>query len=151
MATSTNMAICYGNYMHSSVRQSRGICCGGFAPATVATPAGRRARGVCPTKLTPIQRMPMPMTDEPTTPTTGTVAWFDAGRGVGLISSDDGAPPCAVHAGTLRACGIDSLAAGDRVRFQVRDEDGDRTAIDLALLPAVQRWENEGGAISPDA
>jgi CspA family cold shock protein len=91
------------------------------------------------------------MTDEATTHATGTVEWFDAERGVGLISSDDGAAPGAVHAGTLRACGVASLAAGDRVRFQVRTEGGKRTATDLALLPAVQRWENEGGAVNPSA
>ena len=93
----------------------------------------------------------MPMPDEATTPTTGTVEWFDDVRGVGLIASDAGAAPCAVHAGTLLACGIASLAAGDRVRFRVRDEGGQRTATELTLLPAVQRWENEGGALRPDA
>ena len=91
------------------------------------------------------------MTDESIIHTTGTVEWFDAERGVGLISSDDGAVPCAVHADTLRQCGVASLAAGDRVRFLVRNEEGERTATDLALLPAVQRWENEGGALHPDA
>ena len=43
----------------------------------------------------------MTMLDDSTPLTTGTVEWFDDERGVGLISSDDGAPPCAVHAGTL--------------------------------------------------
>jgi cold shock CspA family protein len=93
----------------------------------------------------------MPATDNETAPTTGTVEWFDAKRGVGLISCDDGEHPCAVHSDTLRACSIAALAARDRVRFQVRDEGGERTATDLTLLPAVQRWENEGGAIYPDA
>lgn len=80
---------------------------------------------------------------------TGTVEWFDDERGVGLISPDDGAPPCAVDVGTLRAGGIESLAMGDRVRFRARDESGERTAEDLTLLPAEQRWENEGGAVEP--
>ena len=69
----------------------------------------------------------MPATDGSTAPTTGTVEWFDAERGVGLISSDDGTPPCAVYAATLRAWGVASLAAGDRVLFQVRDGAGERT------------------------
>ena len=92
----------------------------------------------------------MNASDEKTSSTTGTVEWCDAERGVGLISSDDGAPPCVVHANTLRTCGIASLASGDRVRFAVREEDGRRTAMDLTLLPAVQRWENEGGALPPN-
>ncbi|HIG74993.1 MAG TPA: cold-shock protein [Bacteroidetes bacterium] len=91
----------------------------------------------------------MPTTEEPATHTTGTIEWFDPQRGVGLISSDDGAPPCSVRSGALRACGIDTLATGDRVRFRVREGDGERTATDLTLLPAVQRWENEGGAVRP--
>jgi cold shock CspA family protein len=92
----------------------------------------------------------MPTTDEHATHTTGTVEWFDAERGVGLISSDDGAPPCTVRSDTLRACGLDALAAGDRVRFRVQDEGGERAVTDLSLLPAVQRWENEGGAVRPN-
>ena len=92
----------------------------------------------------------MHRTDEQAGSTTGTVEWFDVERGVGVIRPDDGAAPCAVESSTLRACGIPSLAAGDRVRFRLRDEDGRRTATDLSMLRAVQRWENEGGAIRPD-
>lgn len=81
--------------------------------------------------------------------TTGTVEWYDRERGVGLVSCDDGAPPCTVRADALRACGLDALAAGDRVRFRVREVGGQRVATDLALLLAEQRWENEGGAVRP--
>jgi cold shock CspA family protein len=91
----------------------------------------------------------MPTTDEEHT--TGTVEWFDAERGVGAIRPDDGAAPCAVGSATLRDCGIASLAAGDRVRFRVQGEGDERTATDLTLLRAVQRWENEGGAVRPEA
>lgn len=83
--------------------------------------------------------------------TMGTVQWYDAERGVGAIRPDDGTPPCTVSAETLRACGIRSLKAGERVRFRVRDEGGERTATDLSLLRAMQRWENEGGALGPGA
>jgi CspA family cold shock protein len=91
----------------------------------------------------------MHATDNEPTHTTGTVEWFDAERGVGTIRPDDGASPCAVRADTLRACGLTSLAAGDRVRFQVQDDGGERAAADLSLLREVQRWENEGGAVPP--
>lgn len=83
--------------------------------------------------------------------TTGTVESFDTGRGVGAIRPDDGTPSCMVRSETLRACGIRSLEAGDRVRFRVRDKGGERTATELSLLRAVQRWENEGGALGPGA
>lgn len=88
---------------------------------------------------------------DPDAPITGTVEWFDAERGVGLIASDDGTPSCTVHAHTLRACGLDALAPGDRVRFRVRVDGDQRTATALSLLSAVQRWENEGGALRPGA
>jgi cold shock CspA family protein len=89
-------------------------------------------------------------TDEKRSSTTGIVEWYDAMRGVGIIRPDDGTAPCGVRSDTLRDCGISSLTAGDRVRFQIRDEAGQRTATDLALLRAVQRWESEGGAVGPD-
>lgn len=82
--------------------------------------------------------------------TTGTVDWFDAERGLGAIRPDDGSPACAVHAATLNDCGIEALSAGDRVRFQVREDEGERAATDLTLLLAEQRWENEGGAVHPE-
>lgn len=80
--------------------------------------------------------------------TTGTVDWFDAEEGVGAIRPDDGTPPCAVRSAALHDCGITSLSAGDRVRFRVREEDDERSATDLTLLRAVERWENEGGAVA---
>ncbi len=89
--------------------------------------------------------------DTPSTHSTGTVEWFDAERGVGLISCDDGALPCSIRPGELRDTGLSELATGDRVRFRVREDDGERTATDLTLLPALQRWENEGGASLPQS
>ena len=87
--------------------------------------------------------------DESPRPTTGTVESFDAARGVGTIRPDDGGATCTVSAAELGLCGIEALSSGDRVRFRVREEAGVRTATDLALVRAIQRWENEGGA--PDA
>jgi CspA family cold shock protein len=87
--------------------------------------------------------------DQSSPPSTGTVEWFDPTRGSGLISCDDGALPCAIRSGALRDTGLSELSAGDRVQFRVREDDGVRTATDLTLLPALQRWENEGGAGLP--
>ena len=123
---------------------------GSSVPSKAAPhPVGEGAAIPAATRFTHSLRKPMPTIEEQATHATGTVEWFDAVQGVGLISSDDGAPPCTVRSDTLRACGIDALAAGDRVRFRVRDDDGERAATDLTLLPAVERWENEGGAVRP--
>lgn len=102
-----------------------------------------RRSGGCPHLPTVTMDTP----DDQAASVTGTVEWYDAERGVGVIRPDDGTAPCKLGADMLRACGIASLAPGDRVRFRVRDEDCERTATDLALLHAIHRWENEGGAI----
>ena len=79
---------------------------------------------------------------------TWTVEWFDLERGVGSIRPDDGSAACGVDAEALRACGLSTLGPGDRVRFITEgDEAGGRSAVDLSLVNAVQRWENEGGAL----
>lgn len=87
--------------------------------------------------------------DEPVDATNGTVDWYDADRCVGSIRPDDGGPPCKVGSDALRDCGIESLEAGDRVRFRAGEEAGERTASDLARIRAFDRWENEGGAVNP--
>ncbi len=88
--------------------------------------------------------------DERIDDTTGTVEWFDTERGVGVIRPDNGTSPCEVRSDMLHACGLDSLTAGDRVQYRVREESGGRTATDLAMLRALHRWEGEGGAIHTD-
>ena len=86
-------------------------------------------------------------TDDQTGSTTGTVEWYDPKRGLGAIRPDDGAPSCTVGEDTLRGCGISSLTAGDRVRFELAEDSGERRVRDLTVVLAVQRWENEGGAV----
>jgi CspA family cold shock protein len=51
----------------------------------------------------------------------GTVARYDADRGFGFISPDDGGPDLFVHVSVVRDGEV--LEEGDRVRFQVRQSD----------------------------
>jgi CspA family cold shock protein len=62
----------------------------------------------------------------------GVVARYDAGRGFGFITPDDGGPDLFVHVSVVRE-GTD-LFEGDRVRFQVRQSDRGPQAdrVDLA-------------------
>ena len=49
---------------------------------------------------------------------TGTVKWFDAGKGYGFVTRDGGSDVF-VHQSAIQAEGYRSLAEGQRVEFEV--------------------------------
>jgi CspA family cold shock protein len=53
------------------------------------------------------------------TPIQGTVKWFNAGKGFGFITRDDGEKDCFVHHSAIQGDGYKSLNEGDRVEFDV--------------------------------
>lgn len=52
---------------------------------------------------------------------TGTVKFFNASRGFGFISPENGDKDVFVHASALEAAGL-SLNEGDKVTFEVEDD-----------------------------
>jgi len=50
---------------------------------------------------------------------TGTVKWFNDAKGFGFITPEDGSKDCFVHHTAIQAEGFKSLAAGQRVEFEV--------------------------------
>jgi CspA family cold shock protein len=52
-------------------------------------------------------------------PIQGTVKWFNAGKGFGFITRDDGEKDCFVHHSAIQGDGYKSLNEGDRVEFDV--------------------------------
>jgi cold shock protein len=52
----------------------------------------------------------------------GTVKFFNAGKGFGFIAPEDGSKDVFVHASALERAGIDSLNEGDKVTFTLEDD-----------------------------
>ena len=51
----------------------------------------------------------------------GTVSWFDAEKGFGFITRDDGRKDVFVHISALERCGLSSLSGGQRVVVDVAE------------------------------
>lgn len=50
---------------------------------------------------------------------TGTVKWFNATKGFGFIQPDDGGKDAFVHISAVERAGIDHLAEGQKVEYEV--------------------------------
>lgn len=53
--------------------------------------------------------------------TTGTVKWFNADKGYGFITPEDGSKDVFVHFNAINATGFKSLDENDRVEFEVQE------------------------------
>ena len=61
----------------------------------------------------------------------GTVKFFDAGKGFGFIKPEDGEKDVFVHVSAIQNAGMDTLAEGQRVSFEVVTERGKLAASNL--------------------
>ena len=52
----------------------------------------------------------------------GTLKFYNAAKGFGFITPDDGSNDVFVHASALERSGIDSLNEGDKVTFVLEDD-----------------------------
>lgn len=66
---------------------------------------------------------------------TGTVKWYDADKGFGFITSDEG-DDVFVHVSTLPA-GVPSLKPGTKVEFGIVDGRRGKQALSLSVLSAA--------------
>lgn len=61
----------------------------------------------------------------------GTVKFFNAVRGYGFITPEDGSKDVFVHMSAVERAGWRSLAEGQKVSFQILNEERGRKAVDL--------------------
>lgn len=63
--------------------------------------------------------------------TTGTVKFFNATRGFGFISPDDGSKDVFVHVTAVEQAGMTSIAEGQKISFTVQNDARGPKAVNL--------------------
>ncbi|MCM1194882.1 MAG: cold-shock protein [Corallococcus sp.] len=53
---------------------------------------------------------------------TGNVKWFDAGKGYGFISNDEGGEDIFVHFSAIQIDGFKTLKDGQKVSFEIEED-----------------------------
>jgi cold shock protein len=61
----------------------------------------------------------------------GTVKWFNAVKGFGFIQPETGRDDVFVHISAVQKAGMESLAEGQRISYDVMDERGKKAAGNL--------------------
>ncbi len=64
--------------------------------------------------------------------TTGTVKWFNDAKGYGFITPEGGEKDVFVHFSSIQAGGLESLAEGQRVSFDITAGDKGPQATNVA-------------------
>lgn len=65
---------------------------------------------------------------------TGIVKWFNAGKGFGFIQPSDNSKDVFVHITAVQAAGMQTLAEGQKVSFDVVNERGKNAAANLKAI-----------------
>ena len=67
---------------------------------------------------------------------TGTVKWFNAQKGFGFIQPESGGPDVFVHISAVEGAGLNDLAEGQKVNFELATDkrSGKKSADQLQLV-----------------
>jgi CspA family cold shock protein len=66
---------------------------------------------------------------------TGTVKWFNPGKGFGFIQPDDGSKDVFVHISAVESSGLGTLTEKQKVSYEIeRGRDGKSSAVNLKAL-----------------
>ena len=69
----------------------------------------------------------------------GTVKWFNAEKGYGFISNDDGGDDLFVHFSAIMKDGYKTLSEGEKVTFDIETDSRDTSKLRAANVCPVQR------------
>ena len=66
---------------------------------------------------------------------TGTVKWFNATKGYGVVTPDEGDKDAFIHISAVQAAGLDGLLEGQRVSYDLQPgRNGKEAAENLSLI-----------------
>lgn len=68
------------------------------------------------------------------TRTAGTVKWFSNAKGFGFITPENGEKDCFVHYSSIEGSGFRTLSEGERVEFEVVQDDKGPAAKNVTRL-----------------
>jgi len=63
----------------------------------------------------------------------GKVKWFNFKKGYGFIEPEDGSKDVFVHKSALNNSGIDNLEEGQSISFEITEENGKSSAVNLKV------------------
>ena len=64
---------------------------------------------------------------------TGKVKWFDAKKGFGFITPDEGGKDAFLHVSALQAANIETISDGQAVTYELTEQRGKQAASELQL------------------
>lgn len=62
---------------------------------------------------------------------TGTVKWFNPNKGFGFIEPENGGGDVFVHISAVQNSGLNGLDEGQKIEFEVQEENGKQSACNL--------------------
>ena len=66
--------------------------------------------------------------------TQGKIKWFDSKKGYGFIVPDDGSKDVFLHVSALQKAGIDTLDEGEAITYNLAEERGKQSAVDIQKI-----------------
>ena len=64
---------------------------------------------------------------------TGKVKWFSSTKGYGFITPDEGEKDVFVHYTALEKSGVNSLSEGQKISYEIEENNGKFSAVNLKL------------------